>query len=425
MPNDTLKELIGTLEQSVSEILTKGTPEERDALLKRSFEEFTAAMDGEMEKLAPAEEEEALFKGMGCVGRVAKLVADVAGHIEEIKTGHDRYGIGAPGMAGFANDPASEGVSMWLDSALRACELALRTAVNECVEVHDDGDDVPEGFRLVTVPVAEAPDSDDMAVVVKTDLPEELAKFATDPAILAQMAIDESVDVLVGMGFSPRRLEKALGIEGLAKAAGAEDDDEDQDEMEPDGDEGMGGPGDGDGDEAMDEDEAADSPLDVLGRLLAGAMIQLASIQQMVEGQGQGEDEGDAGGMPPAEAEEAGEEPEDDEGKVARKSDAAGDLAKGAVADPRVEQLEKMVAGLTADLKRLAGQPAPAKGATMNVVGVTKQADGLAKADDATFDPKDQKWADGYSENDLQKMDPEARALIAIKRAQSGVRAPA
>ena len=38
MPNDTLPELIGTLQQSVSEILAKAdSPEQRDALLKQTF----------------------------------------------------------------------------------------------------------------------------------------------------------------------------------------------------------------------------------------------------------------------------------------------------------------------------------------------------------------------------------------------------
>ena len=82
---------------------------------------------------------------------------------------------------------------------------------------------------------------------------------------------------------------------------------------------------------------------------------------------------------------------------------------------PVIERLHRTfghLSGVGLDL------PGPVKGVTMAVVGTSKERDGLMKVDESFDDQKDTKGPDGYSENDLEKLDPDRRALVLMKRAQ-------
>lgn len=434
-----VRDNLDTLLASVTQIFAQaGTPEEREELLKKSFGECGEALTAEVEevlaKRAPAEDDEdGLYKGLGCVGRVARLVEALAAQTRAIQEG------GFGGDMSKADDPASPTVAQLLDGALHLGELALREAVNEHVSAYDGGD-LAEGERIVSVPSALDPENPDAVFVLKTDLPEDLAKFATDPDGLDEMRVDVSIDLALQAGVPVRRLEKALGLTGLAKAYGleglakAEDGEEDDEEDMPPGE----GDGEGEGGDGGDEmppapggqpspDEQNQSPFDVLGRLLAATMIQAAHCQDLYEG---GADGGDEEQPPADEGEGGGEEGEGGGGRMPpqfRKADGAGALRKGAegggqsaddlakVVAAGMDQMNKGLAGVTDLLRKMADQPAAPKGALM-AVAVPKEQDGLAKVADASGDPKDVKGPDGYSESDLAKMDPEARALIEIKR---------
>jgi hypothetical protein len=425
MPNDTLKELIGTLQLSVSEILAKGEEGQRDALLTQTFTEFGEAADGMLAKLAPAGAEEAdLYKGLGTVGRVAQFVTDLNEKVKNIKAGYELWGrpLSSDGQVQKGEDPASENVGVMLDGIVHLGELALRAAVNEHVDLHDDGEEVPDGFRLVTVPIADAPDDPTMAVVVKTQLPAGLAKFATDPAQISEQLMGVGIDHMLLAGVSPKRLEKALGIEGLAKAFPPKEDGEDEDEGdgEGEGEEGgeqRGGRGmqpedEGDPDMQGGADEAADSPIEVLGRLGAALMIQIAHVQDMYEGGGEDGMEGEGQGQAAPEMEQgAGGEGEEEEGKKPpfAKGERGGDLKK--VEDGETAALRKQVDDLTAELRKIGGQPAAPKGVLMTV---SKEQDGLAKGEDGG----DLKKVEGETpEEKLAKMAPEDRALAGFKMA--------
>ena len=161
MTNPTIDAMVDTLAKSVAGIAVS---DDRDALLAQTFSEFKAALAPEMEKLATdyvevglAKRDEPMFKGLGTVGRVADLVGMVSDRIDSIKSGGSEHDDEED------MDPASEDVSDFLDHMLAFGELALRSSVNEHVDLTDPEDaeeEVAKGMNIIAVPNAEAPDDE-------------------------------------------------------------------------------------------------------------------------------------------------------------------------------------------------------------------------------------------------------------------------
>jgi hypothetical protein len=417
----SLPDFLTTLQASVTDILAKAAPDQRDALLKQTFDEFGTELgkaigtsfEEELAKgapLGPEREEDPLLKGLGCVGRIAQLVQGLAEQARNIKEGRNLYAYISTDSkdAPKPDDPASEEVGDLLDGMLRLGEMALRAAVNEHVVVADDGDDednLPEGHRLVLVPSADDPGDERLAIVVKTALPEDLAKFAIDPALLDEMRIEAGAILLAHGGVDSDSLEKFLGGEELAKADGV----------------------DGEGGEMGMEEEPTD-PIDIIGRLAAAIVLQTSALKDALDGDGGemgdgGQDAegaegaegagGDGAGKPPmppegGEGAEGGGDDEDPEKKGLGKgaglgaSDGTGEGPK-----PTYDQLLKMLQGLAPELKKLADQPAAPKG---SVMAVPKSADGAAGG--ATRATPEEAAA---ALEELRKRDPDAALHQTIK----------
>lgn len=372
---DAIKPMVDTLARSVSDIVAAGG-DERDALLAKGFGEFLEALNqrvgasvaeqvaDDLAKRAPAEEP--LFKGLGTVGRVANLVSQIATQTAQIKAGKDWWG-GPPGTDQHASvDPPSEEVEAYLDQCLASAELAMRAAVNEHVDIADDDDEDGEGQRIVVLKSADGAED----IRVKTALPEELAKFACDPAALDQALLDQACGTLLAFGVKEEVLGKVLGGDDLAKAfppgpsasmrrpaapapgGGAQETEQAQDPEQ-----------DAEGEDGNDPVEM----LQVAGRLAAALMIQLDGISRLIEGEegAEGETDANAAGDPnqPAAQEQAGEGAGqaaggagEEEGKKRNPFAKAADgpdvaaLAKGVV-DEQVGALRKEFGSALDDIK--------------------------------------------------------------------------
>ena len=439
---------VDTLRTSVTSITAQAAPDQRDRLIEQSLGEFADALRksyGEAEELAKAEglggrhEEDPLLKGLGCVGRIAQLVQTLSEQTKNIIEGRSLYAYAGANDkdAPKPDDPASEEVAQYLNGMLRLGEMALRTAVNEHVEPADD-DEAPEGMRLVLVPNAEDPGDERLAVVVKTTLPEDLAKFATDPGMMDEAMIEFAAILMANSGVDAGSLEKFLGGGGLAKAFGEEDQEEG---AEPEGEEGN--------EAGMEQD---DDPLDAIGRLGAAIVIQVGALQDMLSGgagdaegaqpagparrpqppqgeAGAGEDEAGGGDEASGEGEGEGEGEEDPEKKKAEMGKAAQvteltkllreltpSLAKiSGVELPKLpgdgaggDAMEKFLQAAAPALQKLAAMPQAPKGA---VVAVAKEQDGAGGELNKASGLTEQERID-----ELAKRDPEAALMASIRR---------
>ena len=397
MTNGALTKMRDMLLTSVTGIV-ESTAADKPALLRKSFDEYGTALDEalaeQMEEAHARGAEEASdgnpYAELGAVGSVAHMVEKVGEHAAALRAAYSDH----PEMLAY------------LDGLEAMGDLALRTAVNEHVELATDDeiadpDRLPEGMNIVMVPSAEAPDDERMAVALKTVLPAELAKFAMDPAIVIQAALEVGTDLLIKAGVPEGALMKAFQTGALRKDGGNPNE-------EPE-DAGVDA-GAGDNQSPMDDqgaDQGGQDPmgdaLNVLGRLAAALMIQIDHVQSMYEGDTGGDDEEGAGDEDVAGQEEAGGETGGDaaegEGDPAQSGDApdtspqAGDedkkpafgkaTGRGALnkvtrADPRdakIASLEKGMGELTDMIKRALAQPVPVKGAVMEVVSMAKSSD--------------------------------------------------
>jgi hypothetical protein len=393
------EEMVGTLSKSVGDLVV-ANPENIEELLAKNFSEFKHAVGEQLEaevaaqvdlaKSAQPETEEPLFKGLGCVGRVANMFSSLVSQVEMIKEGLEYRGQSDRRNA----DPASEDVSTMLDHLIAMGELTLRAAVNEHVDISDD-DEPEEGYHYIAVPSAEDPDDSSSDVVVKTVLPEDLAKFATDPGLIGQQIIELGAGLLLDGGLPQAQLEKlfAPGGETLAKtfppakkpAADGSDPAPAPQTADPTLDPSMqGDPSDGSGADPSG-DGSDDSPLTVLGRILAAAMIQLDHIQQMVEGADPSASTDPAAADPnagtapsaamtkaaPSEALAKLNEETAEQLETLRKSTET-ELAEK---DAQLEQLRKNYEAIQSRLTRVESMPVPAKGVVNTAVTLTKGMD--------------------------------------------------
>ena len=438
--HDTIKSMVTTLSQSVTGIVAAGTPDQAD-LLNKGFGEFEGALakflDGEMERAVAAvpKAEEPLFKGLGCVGRVANLTAYIAREVKNIQEGVDYQGQSSKDNT----DPASEEVGDMLDNLVGMAELTLRASVNEHVDLPEDGDfddigkaapTLPAGTRLIKVASADAPDDE---ILLKTALPDGLAKYATDPALISESLVEIGAAAMLLGGVPDRALQKFFAGDALAKAAGEADG----------GGEGVTedlGAGDEEG--GGEEDGSDMDPLEIVGRLAAAIMFQVDQLQQAVNGGAaddgveEGGDEAVAGEVVPgadeAEVEDvAGKDEEDPEkkppfgksadpavaslraelAKMTKTLDAA--LAKKAPEKPaqrsaEMADLQKSMADMQARITKLGAAPAPSRA----VVGPAAS-HALSKAVDTGG--VDMGAALEAEQARLAKMSPEARTQELIK----------
>lgn len=265
---DTIKRMVETLAKSVADIVEAGG-DQQTTLLAKSFEEFgdhlgaaliehtDGAVAEAMTKITPARDP--LFKNLGTVGEVANLVNDLTEQVAALQSNEEA--------------PISEDVADLLNHSLATAELALREAVNEQVMLPDEdgsyGDDGDgDGVHVVVLKSADGQSE----IEGRTKLPEDLAKFATHPDLLAAAEIELACDVLTKNGVDEGALSKVFdGGDSLTKLANM--DGTQADAGQDSGDDGS-------------EGDAGDplQQLIMLGRLLAASMIQLNGIVRQIEG---------------------------------------------------------------------------------------------------------------------------------------------
>ena len=432
-------QMIATLQKSVEDIVA-ANPADLQAQLAKSFTEFGEALNEEIDSTLEAavdfgksQEGEGLYKGMGTVGRVVDLAHHIARKVKQIKEGRDYEG-------GDSNDECSEGVAELLEHAQAASELAMHHAVNEHVEGADgdDPDHMPDGVHMIAVPSHAGGH-----IVVKTTLPEDLAKFAMDPTILAEAAAELGIGMLLAAGVPEENLGKVFGDGNLSKTfppkkdgGGASDggsseaaDTSDGGE-DPTGGDPTGGMDQSGGDPSGGQD--FDDPLQLALRIWAALGVQLQHVAEIIEGGG--EQAGAAAGQADASApmdDGSGDASADGEGTGAAPADAAdpsagvappkktmkaaggGDnLHKGLTQDALQKMIdeaaEAKLAPFRDDLAKLLSQPVPDKaqvGASATMM-LSKEADNgraTAGSEDADLE-------------DLKKRNPEAYRLELTKR---------
>lgn len=364
-----IPQMVSVLLKSVQDIVS-ANPSDRDELLTKSFQEFETALVPElataveagveelMTKRAP-EAEEPMFKGLGTVGRVANLLSIVANKVQCIVDGKDYE-------SDNSDDTPSDTVAGLLHHVVDVTDLALRAAVNEHVDPVGDDEEHDPDFHYVHIGNVEDPD-DEAGMVVKTALPLELAKFATDPAGISMAAVEMGSGLLLEAGVSQDALVKmfdpAPGGE-LRKDAGV-----------------PGAPPDASQQGMAPQPQGFDlmGQLEIAGRIGAAMLMQIDHIMQNVDGTDAGpadgagpmdvtqQAQGDGAGAPPPDA-SAQPGPADDGSKPQSSAPGGSSGADDAGEDgvpPKKKPVEKVagnaeVQRLTKrieEMEKVAGQP--------------------------------------------------------------------
>lgn len=394
--DETLTKMVETLKESVTSIMTAGQPDASDMLAK-TFTEFEGALFGSVGETLIALEKRAsdagyaeapLFKGYGAVGRIANLLKTVADHVEAIKAGKELWEVSGPGgSSSKAADQPGPMVEALLDRGLMFVSLALRAAVNDEVQITDDDDEA-----MIVMKVDDG--ADGLEVMLKSALPVELAEFATDPTDISNQIMDDAIETLIHVtGIPESALEKMFteaGMEPMAKADGM-----------PGARGGMAEAVDtnGDGEQSLQE------KIVMIGRLTAATLLLVSEVaEKSGAGGGMGDEtdmgaegdmEGDEAGMgaegdmegegeepeaaePKAEEDDGGEDEEKKKPPFGKSASNAG-LAK--LEARLAKQFQGTIDELNAKLAKVAGEPAPAKGALMAVgSSLSKAADGGGEA---------------------------------------------
>ena len=443
----TLDAMVDTLSRSVADAVAAGQP--IDDVLAKNLPEFAdhleatiaAAREEDLAKMAPPEPGETvivpLHKSLGSIGELHALVEAMHHHSEALKArdGDDRISDTAAGL---------------LDHAVGVGTLALRHEVNRhCEPMLDDEDgDMPDGVHMVLVPTAEDPDDRDSDIALKTVLPGDLAKMAEDPALLAQDIVEHAASLMLLAGVPQANLEKMFAPVGeplrkqfppKKKAEGGGDSGGAAPAAA-----GQGGAQGGDGtpqgvdpnavgDDGSDPngDDGQDTPLSVLGRLLAACMIQLDQCQQVYEGgadDGSGDPNADPGADPsgaPGDGSPApgdpiqgtGPQPGDaGTGKPMKKADGGGEMGDRMAGGDLNKALREEIDALKAQVTRLGAQPEPGKGYVGPAPGAVALAKGAGPGDEDP-DAELRKIASEIDRLPTEKLRQEATAQYLVKRA--------
>lgn len=406
MSDDTMTKMVGTLKSSVASIFDSGAPN-RDDLISRTFAEFETAMGqyqaARLTKRAP--DGDLLYKGLGTVGRVANLLSLITDKVRCIEAGVDYKGQTADEDA----DASSEEVMAYLDHMIAAGELALSQAVNEHVHLaEDDG----EGGDDATDIIKSADGSD---IRIKTDLPAELVKFAVDPHLMTAALVDDAANTLLAAGANPAVLNKLFSAPNALAKSGA---------VQPDNSAGPteGGPADGDDSDQSGEggpdDAASQDPLaalNVVGRLAAAILIQIDGISRSLggeDGSADGSDPTDPGATadatPPVSGDNTGAGPAPDPKKKPPVSYGGGGMAKSA--DPAVDALQKQVADLSDQLRKVMALPQVPKGA------LAEYTDNLQKSAESSLG--EPTLDEAAIVDALEKLSPDEKTVAQIKLAR-------
>ena len=422
-----LEDIFSALATSVTGIVAAGGPN-METELQKSFSQcrdfISEGIEEELAKSAP-DVEEPLYKGLGTVGRIANMLSRTADQIDLIKTGRDWKG------QLDVNDPASEDLYPLLDAQLRVGEMLLRKAVNDHVSPADD-DEIANGVDGMTLLAVGDPDDD--GIIVKCDLPEDLAKFAMFPDELDSSMIEFGAELMVASGVPEQALAKFFDDGDLAKLYGDPNADPTTGAGDPNADPTLAGGDDG----------STDDPFDVMGRLLAACMIQLEHVRAIAYGEvdgGTGDPTGDGSAADPnadptaaapaaadpttqASPVGTGNADPDDKKKLAfLKKDAPGGDELQKLVDARLEEMTGQLAAARAENAELS-KMAPVlqqvsqtlerlKSSTLEVPRGVLAAPLAKTADDGT--EAELRAVEQEAAERLAKMAPEARAEELLK----------
>lgn len=426
------KEITGLVEQlkkSATEIMMSGV-DDREALLTKSFGEFTDALTSQIAPVLP-EEEEPLEKGLNHIASFASTLRMVANDVQRMK--------GKPGnyypSDSYEREELPEEIAAMMDNVVHMGVLTLQQMVNDTVILPADDDAVGKAEAAGTLAKIAMTDGTDLDVI--TPLPEKYHDLLVDPLTLAAKWGDaargvrkNTITLLKSLAqvedgipddfieaypeFFEQPVRKAFGkpfgrkkddeaddgttTEGDGEGADTtgEDDEEGQDD-------GTGTADDTDG--AMTGDDTPTNHLELLTRLLsvslviAGAMAQAAGINTGADqgdtdpmdatGVGAGNMAGGIGGSAPLRRSGdgdltlakiyAGEVVVPDDladalEELDRLKAEAGEVAELRKQASEVESTKRDLAKLQETIERLGKMAAPAKGA-VSTVAVGKAGD--------------------------------------------------
>lgn len=309
--------LVDTLKASVIEIAAS-SPENREALLIKSFSEFQGSLERGLDvRYGP--DPEVLEKGLNHISSFASALNRANQVVEAIKTGRPSYML--DGDSNTPPEQLPEETIDELDHWITVGVLALRSMVNNSVELPADEADLERAERAGQLVKIE---TDAGEIFAKTSLPETLRKFLTDPLelmldtadlsrafldraaglaeeLLEQEAIPADVieaypdlfDVQdpLGKAFPPRKKPtEATPASGGRVPKPGDDGQTSSDANGQDEAIGEGATDEGQGDETTDvTDDTPQDPLQMCTRLATMIVVILGSLQQGAE---QGDNDG-------------------------------------------------------------------------------------------------------------------------------------
>jgi hypothetical protein len=364
-------EMVDRLRQSVAEIMKSDVPN-RDELLNKSFDEYAEAVaEADEIEAEEAEAEEAEdYEGEDEAQDPVVVFADAVADADEA--------LNALIEAGEIDEETAMLLAQWSamsDIGLRALANTRAYPVEE-----DEMDEVgkSDGVYEMALSKADGDDEGPDSVLVKTDLPERVAQFITDPQELAEAYAQVAFGAAEMTGLPLAKFDPETGEEQAPEPQGS---------------------------------EALIRQLQVMMRLSAATLVQGEAIlrgiggggeegemdeageeeapeEEVAEGEGEMDEAGDEEAPEEETAEKPAEEPAEEEEEEApakgkppaflRRAHDAEDLRKSITAEfnGAVEQatapLKKALEEANAQLKQLAKQPAPAKAP---LFAMTKAAD--------------------------------------------------
>lgn len=279
-----ITDLVGTLNESVSQIAASGR-EDRDELLTKSFQEFNGALLEQLAEVLPMQEEP-LEKGLNHIATFADAVRRYANTVNALKTGRPSYMISDSSDNGDRETLPDELAAM-MDQSIHVGVLTLQAMVNHTAMLPEDEDALKQADQAGRLAKVEMVDGTEIAV--ETDLPEEYHELLTDPVELAagyadaaramtdqalaiagpiveqdpeaaeqlQEAYPELFDQSLGKAFPPKKPTTA-----------------DEDGADP------ADPTTADGEEPTDVSDTPQDPIEMITRLASIIVVVAGSLQQ-------------------------------------------------------------------------------------------------------------------------------------------------
>jgi hypothetical protein len=305
--------LVGTLFDSVAGIVASASPDSSE-LLSKSFEQFGEALAQQLD-VEYGPDPEPLAKGLNHVAAFASALSKMDASVEAIKSGQPIFEDD--------NEPVVASTMAALDRFVGHGVILLKQMVNDTADLPEDEEDLERAEQAGELIKVESEFGGEM--LVKSELPEDLAQYLTDPLdLMAEMAsmgsamIDDARDIadvlLQGDPEAiPDDLAKALPLvfdlrkeaPPFARKKRPEEADPDQDEGAEEGDDesdpmasggapgrapGGGGPGMGDDDAGESGDAGAggpqQDPIETITKLASIIVVIAGSLQEGAAAQG-------------------------------------------------------------------------------------------------------------------------------------------